>query len=491
MKRNIVLSLVLLGIITVGCEDMKFIQPDPPRLLTEEIALSNLDGAEAVLRSAYNRLINQNYYGQRMMIAPDALADNLEIGNNTGRYTGEVVNSTRAHIELMNNTTAYTVRSSYNAYQTINDCNIVLYALDVLGLRAEDEDRAAILEGEAKFIRALNYFDLMRVYAYEPGNEVSGWDAGVVIRTEAVVAASGADSRVRSSNQDVYDLIEEDLTDAISLLPAEGSTASFPHRASTLAARALRARMHLYLGNWVAAYTDAELVLANTTATLSDAAGYAASWTAANHPEALFELNITTLDWNSVDGVNASLASVTRTADAAATPAPLPASQGAVKASDELLAAHETGDVRLDLWVTNLPDHYEMLKWNGEAGDFREDIPLIRYSEVLLIAAEARARNNEDVPAQNHINELRTNRGLGATALTGAALQDLIMNERRVELVLEGHRFFDLKRLQMEVPKPADLGVSNLAATDFRVLADIPESYISRSDNLVEQNPGY
>lgn len=491
MKKYIIIAI--LGLVSWSCDDMEFIQPDPPALLTEEAAFQSINGVQSVIASAYNRLINFNNYGQRMMIAPDALADNLIIGQNTGRYTSEVVNAARAHINLMDdpsnpNGTAYSVRSTYSAYRAIGDCNLALYALDVLDKRSEDPDLADILEGEAKFIRALSYFDLMRVYGYEPGNEVNGFDLGVVIRTEAVLGAAGADFRARSTNTEVYDLIESDLTDAIALLPAEADNASFPVRASSTAAQALRARMHLYLGNYAQAATDADAVLGATTAILVDgtnATDYEDSWSAATHPEAIFELAVSANDWNTVDGVNNSLATVTRVSSAS-----LPNSQGAVRASDELIAAFEGGDVRRNMYVEPSAGYYECTKWNGELGDFRENIPIIRYSEVLLIAAEAKARNSNEPGARTDLNNLRANRGLGATALTGQALLDLIMNERRVELALEGHRFFDLKRLGLDVPKPASLSVPTLLATDFRILGDINNDYLTINSALV-QNPGY
>ena len=491
MKKYLI--VIALAVFTSACDDMEFLEPDPPSLLTEEAAFQNINSLELFIASGYNRLINFSYYGQYMMIAPDALADNLEIAQNTGRYNGEVVNEARSTFDIMNDPgnpggNNHTVRSSYNAYRAINDANITLYGLDELGLRDEDTDLGDILEGEAKFLRALSYFDLMRVYSYEPGNEVNGWDRGVVLRTEAVLGASGADNRARNTNVEVYAQIEQDLLDAASLLPDEGNTTGWPNIASNTAARALLARVYLYLGRYGDAATQADQVLAATTATLIDGTvgtNYEDSWTATNHPEAIFELAVSAIDWNAVDGINNSLATVTIASSAA-----LPNSQGAVKASDEMLAAYEAGDVRANLWQQVATDYFECTKWNGELGDFRENIPIIRYSEVLLIAAEAKARSNNEAGARTDINRLRANRGLPATTATGAALINLIMNERRVELVLEGHRFFDFKRLGLPVPKAADHGVPNLAANDFRMLADINNDYLSINE-LIEQNPGY
>ena len=115
---------------------------------------------------------------------------------------------------------------------------------------------------------------------------------------------------------------------------------------------------------------------------------------------------------------------------------------------------------------------------------------MIRFSEMLLIAAEGRARSGNDAAARTHVNNLRTNRGLAATTDGGADLINLIMNERRVEFALEGHRFFDLKRLGMDIPKAASSGVPTLQYTDFRVLSFVPNNSLNNNTNMV-QNPGY
>jgi hypothetical protein len=163
--------------------------------------------------------------------------------------------------------------------------------------------------------------------------------------------------------------------------------------------------------------------------------------------------------------------------------------QFAVAGSQELKDAFEPGDIRSTLWVNN-SGRWECKKWRGELGDFRENIPLIRVSEVALIAAEARAKNSNEAGARIILNSLRSNRGLADTAASGQALLDLILNERRVELCFEGHRWFDLKRLGMDFPKPASLGVSALPYNDYRVLAPLPVDQVLLNSKL-KQNPNY
>jgi len=84
------------------------------------------------------------------------------------------------------------------------------------------------------------------------------------------------------------------------------------------------------------------------------------------------------------------------------------------------------------------------------------------------------------------LNTLRTARGLSGVALSGAPLLTEILNQRRIEFAFEGQRWFDLKRRGQDVIKTPE----NILATDFRMLANIPQREIDANKNL-QQNFGY
>ena len=484
MKRILIISLTAL--IVFGCDE-SIIEIKDPQAVTADIALQKVSGVDALMRSAYRRMHEFNYYGQNQLLAPEALADNLVIANNTGRYTNHVTNTVNTHM------------NRYDRYPTVNDCNLVLKYADAAKANSTTEDPAVTtqlknrLKGEALFLRSLVFHDMVKVYGYEPGKEVNGWTEGIILRTTPTEGTSNADFRARSSVSEVYTQIIADLTEAITLLPNEADFGGsvFPasekiYRVSKAAAQALLARVYLYKGDYANANTQAVAALAGTAKTVVSSANYANSWNVSNHPESIFELNIASADWSSVDGVNNSMASLTNSL-----PNGLSAgsAQFAVCGSAELKAAFEVGDIRSTLWVNN-SGRWECKKWRGESGDYRENIPVIRVSEVILIAAEARANNSDDAGAQTILNTLRTNRGLAATTNTGQALKDLILNERRVELCFEGHRWFDLKRLGLAIPKPASLGVNPVQYTDFRILAPLPSDQVKLNSKL-KQNPNY
>ncbi len=464
-----IFTIMLAGSMLAACEDQ--INVEPKDSITPAIALSELSGYDAVLSSVYRRMHEFGYYGQSMILDAEALSDNLVIANNTGRYTGEVVNSVGSHVDI------------WGRYTAINEANVVIAGVPELE-DGTDAEKNSIL-GQALFLRALLYHDLSKAYGYEPGQEVNGFNLSVILRTTPTIGLSDADFRERATNTAVYAQIEQDLLSAINLLPAETSTSGFPARVSRSAAKALLARVYLYAGRYSDAANYADQVIAESTIDLLSGDEYLAAWGSATHGESILEFDISLVDWSTVDGVNNSMNSVTAQHDVDYNAT---GGQFAVGGSDDLINSIEAGDIRADLWV-DYSSNWENLKWRGEKGDYRENIPVIRISEMYLISAEGKARSGNEPGARTTINELRAARDLGPTTASGAALTDLIMNERRVELAFEGHRWFDLKRLGMDIPKP-QTSFGQLDYSDFRMLARIPIGEVVLNESL-QQNPGY
>lgn len=487
MKKILISGI--LGLALIGCD----ITTTDQASLTPTLALNTIAGVQSVVLSGYRRMHEFDFYGQQASLHGDALADNIEIVNRTGRYEQEWING----VGVFANRWAV-------CYRAINDANFVFEYLPQQNLAFVPSTVAFPsqqvmnhIEGEAHFIRAFAYMELLRVYAYEPGKEVNGFNLGVVIRDTPTQVVSDADKRSRSTNLECYEFVEQDLLDAIALLapasqftipggggwPASLGANTFPFRATKGAAHALLARLYLYWGRYAEANTQATIALTLVpTAAPMTAATYAASWSSATHPESIFEIELRATDWSGVDGANNSLHSMTQNA--------ISGSQYVMAASAELISAHEGTDVRRTVYVTTAGKP-QVRKWQGEKGSYLENIPVIRRSEMYLIQAESLARQGgQDAAAQTAINTIRTNRGLTTTTATGTALIALIMNERRVELAFEGHRWFDLKRNGMAIPKPAASSVTALAYNDFRILQQIPNAEVTLNPSL-QQNPGY
>lgn len=479
--KKIKTTLMVAIALTVGSCSLDVVDPSS---LSPENALNDLTGYSNLVNSLYRRVSEFSYYGQTMMIGPEILADNLELIQNTGRYTTDYVNGVGTLLNIWNPGSVAQFNSLYTA---INEANWVIGTIDEQISNIDTIGQFGVrerLKGEAYFNRALRYFDLLRVYAYEPGQEVNGFNLGVILRTEPIRAATDANFRARSTNLEGYQLVEADLIQAIQLLPEPGQTGSYPLKASKQAARALLAKVYLYMGRFGDASTQADLALAYANGALRTSANYLAAWSATPHGESFFEADVRSSDWNSVDGANNSLQSLTQNT--------LGGAQYIVAASDELIAAHPAGDVRLQLYVKTAAtlNKNQSRKWNGEKGTFVENIPIIRRSDVLLISAEAKARAGDEAGALTLVNLLRTNRGLSSVTLSGTALIDEILLQRRLEFALEGSRWFDLKRLGKDITKPAVSAANTVLYEDHRILQRIPISETTINSNLI-QNPNY
>jgi hypothetical protein len=135
----------------------------------------------------------------------------------------------------------------------------------------------------------------------------------------------------------------------------------------------------------------------------------------------------------------------------------------------------------------------ECTKFLGKNGFINLDnIPVIRIAEVFLTRAEALSTPGSSVfnetAALADLNRIATNRGLPAFALAGSALYEEVINQRRLELAFEGHRFWDLKRLGRDLVKSPHY--NTVAFTDIRILAPLPTVEVDGNKNLV-QNTGY
>lgn len=466
------------ALVASSCADQ--LDVSPRQSLTPETAFVDLPGYNGLALTMYGRTRAFGYYGQTMMIAPEVLADNILVIANTGRYINEEVNADRAGINIWNG----------NSFGAINDANIIIAGIDAAS--GTDEALRSRIKGEAYFMRALYHFDLARVYGYEPGREVNGWDKATIIRTTPTLGFSDADFRPRSTNVEVYTQVEADLLQAIALLPTANLGTANVYRASKAAAQALLARVYLYWGRYdraEALATEAMTTagLANDGTGLVESANYVTAFNTFPNPESLFEVEIRQVDWSTVDGVNNSISSLASNAT--------PGAQFIISASNELISSYEEGDVRLDTWTATTRAGftgavYSSNKWRGAKGLYLENLPILRASELYLIRAEARFRTGNLEGSRADLNALRSKRNLGPVdgGLAGNDLFEKILHERRVEFALEGHRFFDLKRNGLDIRKHRNL--PTVPYTDYRVLPNLPLGEIQLNDQL-EQNPGY
>lgn len=469
-KKIIYLSIAVVFSAS-ACDSL--LETEPAQSVSNESAVQDLTGLEAVLVGTYDRLQGAAYYGGDFMIESEVLADNMKVAvQNSNRFVAVFNNQPYAHFGFYN-----------TGYDIINRANTIIAAIPNI---EADQNVLDQIEGEALFIRALVHFDLLRSWSRNPKHLIDGFDLGIVIRTEPFDGTLSEDAfPARSTVDQVYDQIITDLSDAIDKLPASTNTSSdYPFRASEVAAKAILSRVHLYEGNYSDAITFATEVIdeAPVSITGPSAANYLTTFS--DGAESLFEVQFTDAETRGLT----SLAGLYRE----------DVGYGDIVPTDEFLSNFEANDIRQDPLILDAPVARgpEMVrysqKYNGwDGSDLGTDnVIVVRISEMYLNRAEAYMM--QDTPnegaALTDLNFLRQQRGLGPVVASGQALIDAILLERRIELAFEGHRAYDLKRNGFGFPKPGTNSV--VPYTDYKIVAPYYEEELDANPSLIP-NPGY
>lgn len=472
MKTIFKLFILLLVISCTSCE--KMLEIEPRQSIDSDGALTSPEAVTAATNAVYARLREIELYGRDFIAIPELLADNAVNTGAGNRLVTQANNQPGAH---MNNWQF--------SYYGINQINLILEALPAL--KATDEYKNNIM-GQVLFLRALYYHNLLRVYSYDPTAIIPEYNrGGVPLVTTGVTAVEHIKYAGRNTIEEGYKMVYDDLEKAYSLL-TDANNSKKPHFATKGAVAALFSRVALYKGDYSRAISEADIAMASGVATFPGSAQLISSWRSAVHPESFFEVVFATPD---NIGSNESLRAtfMTRTTFDGTTTA----SHGNVVVSDELFAEYLPADLRKGLIKKGLGNNStknEMTKFASKNGIANLDnVPVIRYAEVILNKAEALARLATPDPdkANTELNKIRTRAGLTEVTLTGDALIAEILKQRRIELAFEGHRFFDLKRLGMDIDKD---GSTTITFDDYRILARIPTREVLVNKKIT-QNKGY
>lgn len=477
--RNIILvGTIALLVFLTACED--FLYQEPRLSQTTELTLSTYDGLESGVVAAYAILYDTWWYGRDFVVYADLKGGNAKISPITsGRYVTEY---------LWNNTPTSTAWLWQDAYITIARANNVLEVIEggfeEPGVEQEDLDALA---AEAKFLRALSYFDLARIFCQPiaQGGGASQLGVPVVLKTEIGLPA-------RNTLGEVYDQVVQDLLDAEAGLPLEISRGGIDSKAwaTKYAAQALLARVYLYMERWQDAADYATKVISSGEFPVYTAEEYTTwdnggVWGTSAASEIIFE--VYGAEGNSSHNNWDGLAYISN-----------PNGYADIGASMDLYNLYEDTDVRKALFRNHPPDFVDalwFLKYPGKAsvdGSIRvEDIPVLRISEMYLIRAEAilNGASVAGATAVGDVNMIRNNRN--ATALGSVSLAD-VYTERRLELCFEGQQLFDLSRTGRGLTRTDYDGAVNkdIPFPDDRWAFPIPQQEMDANENM-EQNPGY
>jgi starch-binding outer membrane protein, SusD/RagB family len=384
-------------------------------------------------------------------------------------------------------------------YEGIYRANVVLEK--VPGIEMNDVLKARIL-GEAKFIRAWNFYNLVVMF-------------GGVPMADHVLAPS--EYKIpRSTDQAIWDLIEQDLKDASAGLWTRNQYAPEDlGRITKGAAQALLVKTYLWRKKYTEAKTTADAILASNQYQL--VANYADIFTVdgENNSESVFEIqymNASGGNWGKNNANEGSFTDVFQRARGQfggyGFNIPTknfvdeffkegfedPRLKSTVFRIGEQMGDRGTFTIAA---TGDMPFLYYPKKYftsRSEDAPFGDPNPnggandrVIRYSDVLLMHAEAAFLTGDEAAARKSLNEVRARVGIPALALSGNDLLEAIYRERRIELGLEAHRFFDLVRTGKATQV---LGAQGFKA-GVHELFPIPQSQILATDGALTQNPGY
>jgi len=462
--KKIILAAGLVGSLSLaGCKKNNF--EDPFNSFAPETAFTTPDRIEKASVGMYDQLQNANFYGGWAIIFPDIRG----IDALANPYFGQMPMFTT--LQATDGTVASAFRG---AYRTIFEANLFLKYFTPNADKVSAE-KANQYIGEAKFIRSLVYMSLVNLWAQPYSFTADASHPGVPLVLEAADDPFATSNQIpRSSVAEVYKQLETDLLDAASKLPTrQGNEFNYVARATKGAAQALLARLYLYKGDWAKAAEYADLVISSGAYELN-----ASPVTAFRSPYTTAE-SIFSVAHNGGDNPNTNNAlgqhyGATR--------------RGDITVSEEYIALLEEDDLRLTDLIEFTSSAYYTTKYAGGTTDW---VPVLRYAEILLIKAEALARqaSGVDATAISLLNEIRERSN--ATALNPATKEELIdaiLTERRIELAFEGQGIIDFLRTGRAIP--AHSIVAEQPWGSNYVVLPFPKYEIDKNPNLV-QNPGY
>lgn len=356
----------------------------------------------------------------------------------------------------------------YAIYQTIANANIVINASDDLTLNgvrgAAATQRVKNIKAQAYAIRALAFFDLLKLY----GQQYSGGNLGVVLPTKF-----NSDAKMpRATVAETKAQIEADFAKALLDI---GTTNNGVVNLNANSIKALMSRYYLFAGDYAKVRQYADEVINSGAYSVISAGDYVDSFSKSGVENSIFELAV---------GLNGALGT---------TSYDYIMNHGGyanVAVLQDAVSMYNATDVRRNVIVQD--DEYYL---SGKFSDLRgaTNIKLVRYEEVLLNAAEAHLMPGGDTAkALAYYNQILTNRGLAAA--TSVTLDD-IKKERSKELIGEGFRFWDLLRWGSTIPYHTNAGVRD--NTKDKTIGDnllafpIPQTETNVSGTPVKSNPGY
>ncbi|TDQ08653.1 RagB/SusD family nutrient uptake outer membrane protein [Pedobacter metabolipauper] len=485
--KSIYFSFFILAL--AGCKK-DFIALNPISNANEENFYKTEDDFTNAIYGAYSSLKSNGIYNDYMQLVGDLRSDNTEMGS--------TASSRFAFYELSQfqvQQTSEIVESIWkDHYVGIRRANTILSRINDAGISQNSKNR---ITAESQFLRALYYFNLVRVFGNVP------------LVTKSIQTIEESYTYGRTDVKTVYNQIIEDLLNAAPALPL--TVKGEEGRATQGAANALLGKVYLTLHDYQNAKTSLEKVISSKQYDILP--DYSSLWNAdaKNHKESIFEVQFKT-------NLTASTGSqfTERYTPYLFPNLPYSSTAGGYNIPrEDLINAYEATDLRKN---ASLKENYT--KKDGtvvrglegrytykfhdmpvKGGGADDNWPVLRYADVLLMYAESlnEISFTTDGEAFKQLNAIRKRAGLPEKTFSNAnpllainsqeEFRTAIEKERRVEFAFEGHRWFDLLRTGKAIAILGPKIKTGLVAE--QLLLPIPLSQIDVNPDNIKQNPGY
>lgn len=483
-------SLFLFFALTIaGCSDL--LTEVPLDRLSQENFYQTKDDLIAGLNAVYAQVRGANSYGTNYPAQLNGLADYC-ISRGTQTPVSEFKGLDGTNIGRTDNIWR-------DIFQSINSANIIIKVVPSVNLT--DADKNAIL-GEARFMRAFNYYNLVRNYG------------GVPLRTEPVTNVAETSGK-RATQEEVYKLITDDLLFAETILPRTQAQVGRP---TQWAAKLLLASVYLTRENWVSARDKADEVIksglyALVEVKVADDFEKVFGPDMATSPEEVFYIKYARIagqGWGYPSYQHPADGPYTTGVRAHFTNTTIPLiknwSDKDLRKDYNLYSSYVNRSGKLTTFPTAEPICFRKYR-DSPANPPGNDFPFLRYAEALLIYAEAASQANNGPTAQalENLNKVHR-RAYGVPSTTPApavdftlagqtatSFRDLVMTERAYEFMMEASRWHDLKRLGTPRLKTIIKEARGKDVADAHLLWPIPRQEIDNNPDIsqTDQNPGY
>lgn len=499
MKKLNIILLAVLGVFALAsCDD--FLDMQPTNQAESSEAIKTAADAQIMMNGIMSKMTSSSLYGRNITLYADAKGGDLTIYSagrgNDGLYSFNHAPATGSYSGF------WTV-----GYNIILQLNNLLANIELLEANPDISENFDDIKGQAYTLRAMLYFDLVRLYgkSYTQGDPSKDWGVPNII--EVIDASS---QPLRATVQENYTQIVKDLGDGAAII-SKSKSSGFINYYGNLA---LQARVYLTMGNHSQALAKAKEIIDSGAYELYANEKWVESWSKAYSSESIFELAMlpteNDLGSGSLGGYYSRQGHYSGSV------------LGYFGASDYFIKrlAEDPDDVRHGVMsydeISKSFDSsyaedrmgccYKYLGGVNMPGDDPEkgsatscNIKLIRLSEIYLIAAEAALKSDPDAAA-GYLNAIRKRSPNLAPADASTITLDMILDEKSKELFGEGQRYWDMLRLGRTIEFNDEINGAGIAHRDkiidtktfYKCILPIFQDEINANREIAkQQNPGY